>query len=184
MPPSLLPAALQPSPQTLRYTLNLLKASFLYHFITEYAFDIRETAGPSMLPTISIAGDSVLISKHYRRGRGIAVGDMVSVRHPIMPAEGAIKRVLGLPGDFVASSGVQEGAEEEGRGQRMMIQVPEGHCWIIGDNLSASRDSRFYGPLPLAMIKGKVVARVWPLRRRGWFENTLKRPEDGGGDEV
>ena len=87
-----------------------------------------------MLPTISIAGDSVLISKRYRRGRGIAVGDMVSVRHPIMPAEGAIKRVLGLPGDFVGRDspvGVQEpemeqggvGEEEEGRGQRMMIQV-------------------------------------------------------------
>ena len=172
MPPPLLPAALQPSPQTLRYTLNLLKASFLYHFITEYAFDIRETAGPSsisfppssppsllslsptslpsstkpnqspnqtnptnqsnnftiVLPTISIAGDSVLISKHYRRGRGIAVGDMVSVRHPIMPAEGAIKRVLGLPGDFVVQELEMEqggvGDKEEGRrGQMIMIQV-------------------------------------------------------------
>ena len=59
-----------------------------------------------------------------------------------------------------------------------ITQVPEGHCWLIGDNVDASRDSRFYGPLPLALIKGKVIARVWPLDRRGWFENTLKEVRD------
>ena len=52
--------------------------------------------------------------------------------------------------------------------------MPQGHCWLIGDNVDASRDSRFYGPLPLALIKGKVIARVLPWGRRGWFENSLK----------
>lgn len=73
-----------------------------------------------------------------------------------------------------------KGKRERERERANRQQVPEGHCWIIGDNLGASRDSRFYGPLPLAMIKGKVIARVWPLSRRGWFENTLKRPEEKG----
>lgn len=73
-----------------------------------------------MLPTIAVRGDWVWIDKAYRRGRGITVGDVVSMKHPLMPEEGAIKRVLGMPGDLVLrdTPGV-----EGGRG--MMIQVGE-----------------------------------------------------------
>lgn len=47
-------------------------------------------------------------------------------------------------------------------------QVPEGHCWVVGDNLGNSRDSRMFGPLPLALVRGKVVAvfRGWSLPER------------------
>jgi hypothetical protein len=41
-----------------------------------------------------------------------------------------------------------------------MVQVPEGHAWVLGDNLSGSRDSRIYGPIPLALVMGKVVAKI------------------------
>lgn len=44
--------------------------------------------------------------------------------------------------------------------------------------MEASRDSRFYGPLPLALIKGKVTAKVLPLKDMRWFENTLQQPEE------
>ena len=57
-------------------------------------------------------------------------------------------------------------------------QVPEGHFWVIGDNVEASRDSRFYGPLPLALIKGKAVAQLWPLGKMRWYENPLQKPEE------
>ena len=55
--------------------------------------------------------------------------------------------------------------------------MPEGHCWMLGDNLSESRDSRAYGPVPLALIKGKVAAKVLPWAERKWIENSLKRSE-------
>lgn len=44
------------------------------------------------------------------------------------------------------------------------LQVPKGHCWVLGDNLHASRDSRLYGPLPMALIDGKVIYKTgsWP----------------------
>ncbi len=45
---------------------------------------------------------------------------------------------------------------------RQNILIPQGHCWLTGDNLSNSTDSRYYGPVPLAMIKGKVKYKVWP----------------------
>ncbi len=57
-------------------------------------------------------------------------------------------------------------------------KVPAGHCWVVGDNLPDSRDSRYFGPLPLALIKGKVIAKTWPLGEFRWIENTLLNPSD------
>lgn len=57
------------------------------------------------------------------------------------------------------------------------IQVPEGHCWIVGDNLPASRDSRQFGPLPLALVQGKVVAKILPWKERAWVANGLQAVE-------
>lgn len=38
--------------------------------------------------------------------------------------------------------------------------VPEGHVWLEGDNPSNSSDSRSYGPIPLAMVRGRVFFKV------------------------
>ena len=52
----------------------------------------------------------------YRRGRGVKVGDVVDFHHPMVPGSGAVKRVVGMPGDFVARGG-------EGGTGGMMMQV-------------------------------------------------------------
>lgn len=119
-----------------------------------------------MLPNLNVRGDWLYVSKLYRRGRGIEVGDLVTIKHPMFPGIGASKRILGMPGDFVLR-------DTPGTGQ-IMIQIPEGHCWLAGDNLPDSRDSRDYGPLPLALIKGKVIAKILPFAERKWMENTLQ----------
>lgn len=54
-----------------------------------------------MLPTFEVVGDSVIISRFYRRGRGIKVGDVVSFHSVVEPGESVIKRVVGLEGDCV-----------------------------------------------------------------------------------
>jgi inner membrane protease subunit 1 len=40
------------------------------------------------------------------------------------------------------------------------MQVPNGHVWLQGDNQYVSRDSREYGPVPAALVKGKVFFKV------------------------
>ena len=70
-----------------------------------------------------------------------------------------------------------------GKGKGMMVQVPQGHCWVAGDNQRWSRDSRMYGPLPLALVKGKVTHRVqpwsWPVRvERGLTSPMAEEEED------
>lgn len=122
-----------------------------------------------MVPTINPSGQWVIISKSYRRGKGVEVGDIVSYRHVIEPWSSASKRVIGMPGDFVLRY-----TPETGDGT--MIQVPQGHFYCAGDNQEHSRDSRMFGPIPLALIRGKVVASVWPPDKFGWMKNGLTEP--------
>ena len=73
----------------------------LFHIFVEYFFSVDGAWGISMLPTIAAFGEHVVISKYYRRGREVKVGDLVSFKHPLHVGEHAVKRVLGMPGDFV-----------------------------------------------------------------------------------
>jgi len=70
-----------------------------------------------MLPTLSIDGTLVLHSKLHSRGRGCKVGDLVSAIHPMDSSVYVLKRIIGMPGDFVCVD-----PDPEGGGGRM-IQV-------------------------------------------------------------
>ena len=86
------------------------------HIFVDYFYAIHTTWGVSMVPTLSSVGDTVLISKYYRHGRGLKVGDIVSFVHPYDEDVRVCKRVIGMPGDFVLRD-----TPEKGKG--WMIQV-------------------------------------------------------------
>lgn len=71
------------------------------HIFVEYFYSVGESYGISMLPTINSMGDWLIISKYYRRGRGVEVGDLVSFKHPIQEHARGAKRVIAMPGDFI-----------------------------------------------------------------------------------
>ncbi|PGH05157.1 hypothetical protein AJ80_08393 [Polytolypa hystricis UAMH7299] len=155
-----------------RILLNVAGGYAALKIFHEQCYEIQPTSGPSMFPTLDIRGEAVLVSKFYKYGKSIQVGDMVVIRHPFFLHSHAGKRVVGMPGDFVLKNApFKDGV---GKGEDLMIQVPEGHVWLTGDNLPWSRDSREYGPVPLGLVIGKVVARAWPLSKIGWFLNTME----------
>ena len=49
------------------------------------------------------------------------------------------------------------------------ITVPEHHCFVLGDNRNLSRDSRHFGPVLLATIKGKADYLYWPAKNWSRF---------------
>ena len=48
------------------------------------------------------------------------------------------------------------------RNRHQLKHVPQGQCWVEGDNADASRDSNAFGPVPLALLTGVVSYVVWP----------------------
>lgn len=94
------------------------------HIWCEYFFTLSQAEGISMTPTVNATGDFLLLSKRYRRGRGIEVGDIVSFKHPVDEGTFSVKRVVGMPGDFV----LRDSPDTSG----VMIQVggtdEQDHC--------------------------------------------------------
>ena len=89
---------------------------FIGHFLVDNVGVCKLTDGPSMLPTIAVRGQYIYLDRRYKQGRGIKVGDVVDFKHPMVLGAGAVKRVVGQPGDYVVTDGP---GEEEKR----MIQV-------------------------------------------------------------
>jgi signal peptidase I len=44
------------------------------------------------------------------------------------------------------------------------ITIPKHHCFVLGDNRNLSRDSRYFGPVPLATIKGRADYLYFPAK--------------------
>lgn len=120
-----------------------------------------------MLPTLSPSGDWVVYSRlpyHFTRlARPFARGDVVIAVHPFMPDRAVGKRIVALEGDTVevnpGAIRVDADGAAKGAGTKF-VKVPPGHCWLQGDNLSNSTDSRDYGPVPMALVQARVEARV------------------------
>ena len=41
------------------------------------------------------------------------------------------------------------------------VTVPDGHLFVMGDNRDNSQDSRYWGFLPIAYVKGRALMVYW-----------------------
>nr|BAK04384.1 predicted protein [Hordeum vulgare subsp. vulgare] len=103
--------------------------------ISDRYFSFATVHGGSMRPTFEGSTDGreyALVKRSplydYCRGEVVVFVSPVDHRSP------AIKRLIGLPGDWISVRDKEE-----------IRKIPEGHCWVEGDNGSASWDSRSYG---------------------------------------
>lgn len=144
-----------------------LRVGCSVHLFHSYIYEFTETFGESMLPTLNYAGDYIHANKMCSKGRNIKLGDMVIAVKPTDPTQRVCKRVTGMPGDFVLVD------PSTGDFQKY-IQVPKGHCWLTGDNLTHSLDSRTYGALPLGLIRGKIFGITSVDGKSRWAPNVVK----------
>lgn len=145
----------------LRVASYVVRGACAVHVVQAGFYEFTETRGESMLPTLAAYGDFVHCLKKYRLGRGIEIGDCVVALKPTDPDQRVCKRVTGMPGDLILvdPSNISDASgEDDGESFNQFIRVPEGHCWVTGDNLAHSLDSRTYNCMPLGLIKGKIVA--------------------------
>ncbi len=139
-----------------------------------------QVEGTSMEPAL-VNEERIFINKFtYRFGiEKIGRSDMVVFRFPNDPSKSFIKRVIGLPGDYVR---IEQGTvyingsplEEPYIPFNYRDQVSWGpgriaqdHYFVLGDHRESSNDSRNWGAVHRDLIYGKAVFVYWPLSKLG-----------------
>lgn len=134
--------------------------------------------GQSMEPNF-FEGDYLIIDELSYRFRSPQRGETVVFRPPTDSSSRYIKRIIGLPGETVQikhgkvviysddtpqtlneTDYLPESFETLGDSQ---ISLGYNEYFVLGDNRSASYDSRKFGPLAKENIIGRVYFRAWPL---------------------
>ncbi|KAL7744642.1 hypothetical protein ACLKA6_017149 [Drosophila palustris] len=147
-----------------RYTIAY---ACITHCTFEYVGDFVLCKGPSMEPTLF--SDNVLLterlSKYWRKYQS---GDIIIAVSPVNASQFICKRIVAVSGEKITTLKPHpleaESASKLPNEMTMVTDyVPHGCVWIEGDNKSNSSDSRYYGPIPLGLIRSRVVCRIWPL---------------------
>ncbi|EJD01443.1 LexA/Signal peptidase [Fomitiporia mediterranea MF3/22] len=129
----------------------------------QHCMTVKQISGRSMQPTLNpepcIWKDIVLFNRFsVHAAHDVRRGDVVSLRSPVKPNETVVKRVVALPGDTVQTLPPYPQKE---------VKIPEGYCWVEGDEPFWTLDSNTWGPVPQALIDAKLVYILWPLNRFG-----------------
>ena len=134
--------------------------------------------GTSMMPWLEDQ-ERIFVNKFVYRYDEIGRGDVVVFRFPLDPSKSYIKRVVGLPGDYVEIRRGRLYVNSELTTEPYLadryrdhsshpgIEVPDGHYYVLGDHRNTSNDSRTWGTVPHSYITGKAVFAYWPLDRFG-----------------
>ncbi|XP_008302041.1 mitochondrial inner membrane protease subunit 1 [Stegastes partitus] len=154
--------------KTLGFVGYTIQYGCIGHCAFEYIGEFVVCSGPSMEPTI-VNHDVVFSERMSRHLCKIQKGDIVIAKSPFDPHMNICKRVIGLEGDKVCTSSPSDLFKTH-------TYVPKGHVWLEGDNLRNSSDSRSYGPIPYALIRGRVCLKLWPPHSFGTLsESPTKR---------
>lgn len=137
----------------------------------------------SMYPTLK-KDDRVLVNKLSYRMHDVNRGDIIVFSAPEGEATGGIKdlikRVIALPGETVEGRDghvyvdgrlleepyLPDGVVTTDFGPQ---EIPADAYWMMGDNRTQSRDSRFFGPIKESTIVGRAFVRLWPPSRLGFL---------------
>ncbi|WP_027726070.1 signal peptidase I [Tuberibacillus calidus] len=146
----------------------LLRYFFFAHIVVE---------GHSMMPSFKDR-DHVIICKICYKVAKPKRFDIV-VFHATQKSD-YIKRIIGLPGEtieykndvlYVNGKKIKEPYLDQYKKEttglltyNFKTKVPKGMVFVLGDNRRNSRDSRYFGPIPMDEIIGKGWLLFWPLK--------------------
>ena len=130
--------------------------------------------GNSMKPTL-FDREILLLTKG---NRNIKRFDIIVLK---FDGERLVKRVVGLPGEHLKyvnnqlyvndnliedsfSNSITSSFDIKELGYEV---IPDNHYFVLGDNRSESKDSRFFGMVDIDDIVGKTKFRLYPFKRIG-----------------
>ena len=172
--------------QILEWLILIAAALALALLIKAFLFQAFYIPSESMVPTLQ-KNDRVLVNKLSYKLHDVHRGDIVVFKAPPGQEDNIkdlVKRVIGLPGDtiefrngavWVNGKQLDEGYLPDGTlttqscGVDAQVTVPAKHYWMMGDNRTASKDSRCFGAIPEGDIVGRVFFKMWPLNKIGFM---------------
>jgi len=123
-------------------------------------------------------------------------GDVLVFKWPKEPDKDFIKRVIGLPGDTIELRDgrlyrnnehvdepyifIKPPKEDYRRGEAYAnqtmapVKVPDGQYFMMGDNRLNSYDSRGWGFVPRANVKGRALLIYWSFNGPGGEQTTMR----------
>lgn len=137
--------------------------------------------GSSMVPNFH-TGDYIITNKLATRLSHPERGEVIILQNPRNASEAFIKRVIGLPEEkvriqdgnvFVNGKQLDESYLPRGLktpagaflAEGEETTVPSNQYFVMGDNRSASSDSREWGPIKNELIIGQAFLRYWPPQK-------------------
>jgi signal peptidase I len=153
--------------------------------------------GASMAPTFE-TGQYLIVDQVSYRFDEPQRGDVVIFKFPNDPSKFFIKRIVGLPGEVVQlANGVttikdplsdnelildEQYLVMDKTDDHLTITLSNDEYFVMGDNRSASSDSRVWGPVPRDYIVGRAFVRLMPPGDFGVFPGayTFTLTDDSG----
>jgi len=122
--------------------------------------------------------------------RDVRRGDIIVFRYPLQPDTDFVKRVIGLPGDTIEIRDKRVSVNGKALDEPYVIHedpqiyplqpalpepyrsrdqfgpytIPDDQYFAMGDNRDRSSDSRYWGTVPRALIKGRAFMVYWSFR--------------------
>ena len=122
-----------------------------------------------LIPFVDIWEDDETLFPFHSPRRG----EVIVFHFPNDPSRDFVKRVIAVPGEevsmtdgrvFIDGNRLSEPYLLESNNDNLApILVPPDSYFVMGDNRDHSSDSRYWGPVPLDNVVGKVSLRYWPF---------------------
>lgn len=171
------------------WVLTFAVAFAVAMFVRAFVVEAFVVPSGSMLDTIQL-DDRIGVEKLTYRVRGPEPGEVVTFDSPNGNGTTLVKRVIATggqtvdirDGSVVVDGTVLDEPYTQGKPTTPLSEhmsgtapiaypytVPEGHIWVMGDNRTNSRDSRYFGPVPTSAVTGRAMFVFWPFSDARWL---------------
>lgn len=186
--------ALQSKDSWREFIKSLLQAGVIALCVRTYVIQAYKIPSSSMEETLK-PGDHIFVNKflygiripftevRFLAWRDPHRKDVMVFQAPHEPTRDYIKRCIGLPGESVrienkavGVNGVPleepytryvERVDDRETFHALPDPIPAKSFFMMGDNRDNSKDSRYWGYLPMRNVKGKALLIYWPPSRFG-----------------
>jgi signal peptidase I len=183
----------------IEWTILIGSALLIAILIKTFLFQAFYIPSESMKPTLNVGDRVLVNKLSYKmhdvnRGDIVVFTTPPRAEDANTDIKDLVKRVIGLPGETVEfregsvvvngrqlnepyvhgqatnplQANVPAGCSAPTDGQPGCV-IPPHDVFVMGDNRTASKDSRAFGPIKESSIVGRVFVRIWPLNDLGFL---------------